>query len=264
MENTPHKQTFDFTGRRVLFLGGIHEIMFGVAEAFANAGAHLILTYKAGEATPAIPAALSASTLLPVVLNDPQQLEETLASLSFDTAIISPGWFSHAAFMDGEAAEVYQAMDDAFDANFTDSTFAAQAAARHMLANQQRGNIIFLSSVVSKIPMVKTSLTGASLAAIDVVARMAAIDLAPHGVRVNIVAAGWITGNWSAPLLTDQDRMYTPDDIPLNKAGSPADIGHACCFLASPMASYITGSVLTVDGGFSLTKSAAASPYPNG
>ncbi|MEM8484827.1 MAG: SDR family oxidoreductase [Bacteroidota bacterium] len=248
----------------MLFLGGVHEIMWGIAEAFAAAGATLILTYKAGEDAPRIPATLSDATLLPVTLNNPEQLQQTLSAHAFDTAIVSPGWFKHAAFMAGEATDVYQDIDAAFDVNFADSTFAAQAAAKHMAANQQAGSIIFLSSVVGKIPMVKTNLTGASLAAIDVVARMAAVDLAPHGIRVNIVSAGWILGDWAAPVLTDKQTMYTTADIPLSKAGRPADVGHACCFLASPMASYITGSVLTVDGGFSLTKSAAASPYAHG
>ncbi len=264
MANIPRDMTFDFAGRRVLLLGGIHAISIGVAEAFARTGAELAITYAAEREAPRLPGHLAEATLLPVDLQSPTQLAQQLAALAFDTAVISPAWFAHMAFIDGEETAVYRAIDDAFASNFAATTFAAQAAAKHMITNEQAGNIVFLSSVVNKIPMVNTNIVGTSLAALDVVARMAAVDLAPHNIRVNTVAAGWIKGAWSGSVLTEEHTMHTPSDIPMQHAGAPADIGNACCFLASSMASYITGSTITVDGGFSLTKSAAPSPYKHG
>ena len=132
-----------------------------------------------------------------------------------------------------------------------------------MIELRKGGAIVFLSSVVSKMPMVETNLVGSSLASLEVVATMSAVELAPYNIRVNVVAAGWIDGAWASPLLGSDSTMREASDIPAGKAGSPTSVGNACCFLASPLADYITGAVLPVDGGFMLTKSAAKSPYPD-
>ena len=78
-----------------------------------------------------------------------------------------------------------------------------------------------------------------------------------------MVAAGWVAGSWAGNMLTDEGKMHQVDDIPGGKAISAEMIGDACCYLASEQAAGITGTVLPVDGGFLLTKSAALSPLPN-
>jgi 3-oxoacyl-[acyl-carrier protein] reductase len=90
---------------------------------------------------------------------------------------------------------------------------------------------------------------------------MAAVDLGQHGIRVNIIAAGWLSDERSKPILTEDGQLHTPEDIPLGTIGEPGDVGNLCCFLASPLSRYITGTVIPVDGGFLLTKSSAQTPY---
>ena len=157
----------------------------------------------------------------------------------------------------------YTDIERAYHANFEQAIYAAQAVAKRLIALGQGGAMIFLSSVVSKVPMIETNLVGSSLASIEVIATMSAIELAEYDIRVNVVAAGWIEGSWSSPLVGSNGNFREPMDIPAGKLGSAKHVGNACCFLASPMADYITGIVLPVDGGFMLTKSAVKSPYPD-
>ncbi len=252
------KGGFDFAGYMVLMLGGINDISTDVARVFEKAGARLIIGYQNSQEAESLSTDLPAATLIETDLNKPQRLAKILADTSFNIVIISPGFFSHKPFMQTAPAEI----DTAFSANFEQSTYAAQAAAKSLIGRSTPGSIIFLSSVASLTPMVRTNLTGSSLAAIEVIAKMAAIDLAPHDIRVNVVAAGWLESDWSKPLHTPDGKMLTASDIPVEEAGSRQSIGAACCFLASPMAAYITGTVLPVDGGFLLTKSSVKSPYP--
>jgi NAD(P)-dependent dehydrogenase (short-subunit alcohol dehydrogenase family) len=80
-----------------------------------------------------------------------------------------------------------------------------------------------------------------------------AIAWAPHGVRVNAIAPGWIETPLTAPLLADAaKRDAITARTPLGRWGKPADVAGAALFLASPAAAFITGAVLPVDGGYSV------------
>ena len=222
----------------------------GVVSAFQNAGSKVILGGDKAEDDPL------HVTYVPATLSNPDILTTQLAECPFNIVILSPDWFEQGSFMDTKPGDI----GDAMTINFEQATFGAQAAAKSMITRNQAGTIIFLSSVAGLMPMIHTNLVGSSLAALHVIARMAAVDLAPHHIRVNVVAAGWVDETWSGKMLTGDGLMHTPEDIPLGNSGSVQSIGDACCFLASPMASYITGTIIPVDGGFLLTKSAAGSP----
>jgi NAD(P)-dependent dehydrogenase (short-subunit alcohol dehydrogenase family) len=95
---------------------------------------------------------------------------------------------------------------------------------------------------------------------LQVIAQMAAVDLGPYGITVNIIAMGvtdegWIPRSLNVGSLTEVQRY-----IPLTRVGSIDDIGDVCCFLASDQARYITGAIIPVDGGYTLTKAGAGTP----
>ena len=244
----------DLSNQTVLLMGGLHAVSLGVARAFHQAGARLIIAYE----PPLVEVEMPPARLCETTLADSHALDETLADLTFHTVVISPGWFEHAPFMEATPADI----DAAFSRNLAEATFAAQAAARRMIAQGAGGVMLFLTSVAAQTPMVHTNLTGSSLAAVEVIAQMAAVDLAPHGIRVNLVSAGWVEGAWSRPFIDAEGEMYNRSDIPAGHIGTPESVGEACCFLASSQARYITGARLPVDGGFLLTKSSAKTPYP--
>ena len=247
---------FDFSNQTVLCIGGVSDLAAGVATAFSEAGAQLLIVHEAGVNEEVLHSYPEAD-FMEAPLDDPEGLQSLLAHQFFRTAVICPGWFDHRPFMACDLADI----EDAYRQNFEYATYGAQAAAKRLIALGEGGAMIFLSSVVSKMPMVETNLVGSSLASLEVVATMSAVDLAQHNIRVNVVASGWVEGTWSLPLLGPDGKMRESTDIPAGKIGSARSVGNACCFLASPMADYITGVVLPVDGGFLLTKSAAQSPY---
>ena len=221
---------FDFSGQTVLMIGGLSDLAAGVAAVFKEAGADVLVVHSPGsdlEPGNAYPEA----TFVATPLDDPEALVAHLSTFAFQTAVICPDWFEHARFMDARPEDI----DQAYQRNVEHAIYAAQAAAKRLIQQGNGGAMVFLSSVVSKMPMIETNLVGSSLASLEVIATMSAVDLAAYGIRVNVVAAGWIKGSWSAPLLESDGTMKNPADIPVGGLGSTRSVGHACCFLASPL-----------------------------
>lgn len=251
----------DLSNQTVLVIGGLHEVALGVARAFQQVGAAIILASDPAADEDQPEPVLPGATQYDIDLSDPAAVARQVAALPpVQTVVISPAWFQHIPFMAMTAADI----DRAVAQNFEQATYLAQAAAKHLLRHKIPGSLIFLSSVASLTPTIQTNMAGSTLAALEVVAKMAAVDLGPHRIRVNIVAAGWVDSAWSQPLLTEAGRLYNERDVPLRRVGQPEEVGEVCCFLASPLARYVTGAILPVDGGYLLTKSEGVTPSPPG
>lgn len=124
-----------------------------------------------------------------------------------------------------------------------------QAAARHMAAHGG-GAIVNISSLGGQRAHRDSVIYDSGKGAIDAATRSLAIDLAPHGIRVNAVAPGAIA-NDRRHLMSEEQRTRQQAEVPLGRVGTGEDIAQAVVFLVSDAASYITGHVLTVDGGLS-------------
>ena len=81
--------------------------------------------------------------------------------------------------------------------------------------------------------------------------RSLAREWGPSGIRVNALAPGWIEGQMNQVYDADDAALFV-DEVPLGRLGKPEDIAEAACFLVSDKASYITGQVLAVDGGYTI------------
>lgn len=137
-------------------------------------------------------------------------------------------------------------------------SFNAARAAFDQL-RQTRGTIIFVSAGQSYVPQAFQVHAGAAKAGVDQLMRNLALEWGPHGIRVNSVIPGPIDGSEGLAKLSapGQMEMYLTT-VPLGRLGQVEEIGHAVAFLCSPLAAYVTGTQLIVDGGANLPGSALA------
>jgi glucose 1-dehydrogenase len=129
---------------------------------------------------------------------------------------------------------------------------ATQLAARMMIAQEQPGNIVTISSVLAHVPYVNSSPYNGAKAAINQMTRTWALELAPHRIRVNAIEPGWIDTPGERAFATEDQLREEAAKLPLGRLGRAEEIAKAVAFLVSEDASYITGSILKVDGGISL------------
>jgi NAD(P)-dependent dehydrogenase (short-subunit alcohol dehydrogenase family) len=146
-----------------------------------------------------------------------------------------------------------QQWDRVFRVNVTGSFMMSQAFARHCVARGSGGAIVSISSGSARSPRPAGAAYSASKAALETMSKVFAMELGEHGIRVNVVAPGYIdVRGWSDAFpdrAPDDLRAALVDAIPLGVAGDPRDIASAVLFLASQDAAHITGAVLDVDGG---------------
>jgi NAD(P)-dependent dehydrogenase (short-subunit alcohol dehydrogenase family) len=148
--------------------------------------------------------------------------------------------------------ETIAGFDRTLAVNLVGPWACAQAAARHMIDAGRGGRIVNVTSVLAFVPLEGGGAYGAAKAGLEALTKVLALELAPHGIKVNAVAPGH----------TATPMNYGPDDlraatisrpvIPTARAAAPDEIAAAIAFLASPAASYATGASLLVDGGLLL------------
>lgn len=137
--------------------------------------------------------------------------------------------------------------------NLRGAWLPAQAAARHWIATRSHGSVTMTSSIASRCGISGLAPYGATKGGIDQLVRTLAVEWADAGIRVNAVAPGYVANIMagvtvhSDPKSEERIRQFTP----MRRRGSVEEIAAPFVFLASAAASYITGAVLAVDGGYS-------------
>jgi len=129
----------------------------------------------------------------------------------------------------------------------------AQEAARLMAGAGQGGRIVMVSSINQAHANPQIAHYVATKGGVMMLARAMALELADHGITVNLVAPGTIETDINRHMLADPDfraRKLAP--VPLKRAGTPEDVAAAVGYLASEAASYVTGSTIVVDGGLTI------------
>jgi NAD(P)-dependent dehydrogenase (short-subunit alcohol dehydrogenase family) len=248
---TASQLTFDFTGRVAVVTGAARGIGRALVLAFARAGAGVVAVDRDAvglqETLSLSPDGVAA------LVSDISRPEEAQAAIDaaknhfgrLDICVNNAAVAPHTALLE-ERAEVW---DQVYAVNCRGTFLMTQAAARLMIAGGHGGRIINFSSGASRRGSPGAAAYASSRAAVESFTRVAAIELAPHGILVNTVSPGLIdTQPKPLPPKMAKTLGQRIPTLPLARPGQPEEVVALVLFLASDAASYINGSVLRVDG----------------
>ena len=234
-------------GQRVLVTGASRGIGLAIAERFAAAGATLYLNGRDPERLAEVCARLGA-TALPFDAGDATAVKDAFQQLfrqtrALDVLVNNAGVLEDALLGMVTEAQVTQT----FASNTHSVIYCSQYAAR-MMQRARRGSIINLASIIGREGGAGLSVYAGSKAAVIGITRSLAKELAGSGVRVNAIAPGIID--------TDLTRGQPPSKVaerlagvPMGRVGTADEVAKVALFLASDLASYVTGQIIGVDGG---------------
>jgi len=239
-------------GRCVCVTGSTHGIGYAMAEAFARAGARLVINSHLPD-NGALEK-LSALTECHFVQADLSSVEgarglvdEAVRLLGrLDTLVNNAGTFRDVDFEDLESEN----FERTFNLNVRGYLFASQAFAKAVQPGQENPSIICVGSTNSLAAEKNSVIYDTSKGAVLMMVRSMAVTLARRGIRVNGIGPGIVETPLTQQGLDSGDtRRILRAQIPMGRIGEPDDIGEAAVFLASSGARYITGQMLYIDGG---------------
>jgi NAD(P)-dependent dehydrogenase (short-subunit alcohol dehydrogenase family) len=241
--------SFDFSGTRVLVTGGSNGIGLGIAQAFARAGARVVIT-----GTRAVAAEydhdLSAFEYRSADMRDAETLDALASSIdSLDVLVNNAG--ANLAVRNEWNPEVFE---EAVRINLF-GAFQLAVRLKDRIAKSSiegGGSVLNIASMSAYVAVPLVPGYGAAKAAIVQMTKNMGVAWAKENVRVNAVAPGLIESNMTA-VMKGIEALEKPemDRTPMGRWGTPDDIAPAYLFLASPAARFITGQTLCVDGGYS-------------
>ena len=253
-----------FQGKTVFVTGGGSGINLGVARNFAALGAHLAICGRTQAKLDRAATELSALSAhaggkaLPVAadVRDYPALEAALGRTQDEIGPIDVLVAGAAGnFLAPAEALSPNGFKTVIDIDLLGAFNAARGAFTQLKAT--RGCIIFISAGQAFVPHAYQAHVGAAKAGIDNLMRNLALEWGKYGIRANSIVPGPIEGTEGMRRLsTPENDARNKQAIPLRRYGQTDDIGQAAVFLASPLAAYVTGAVLCVDGGSNLIGSA--------
>jgi NAD(P)-dependent dehydrogenase (short-subunit alcohol dehydrogenase family) len=249
-----------FKGKTVFVTGGGSGINLGVAKNFAALGASVAICGRTQDKLDAAAAELRAcgAKVCPVAadVRDMAALEAAFARSRDELGPMSVLVCGAAGNFLAPAEKLSSnGFRTVIEIDLVGSFNAARAAFTQLQAT--RGCLIFMSAGMAYMPHAYQAHVGAAKAGIDMLMKNLAIEWGQHGVRSNSIVPGPIEGTEGlARLAGPAQRDALIGSVPLRRTGSVDDIGQAAVFLASPLASFVTGCVLVCDGGQNLAGSA--------
>jgi NAD(P)-dependent dehydrogenase (short-subunit alcohol dehydrogenase family) len=249
------KNIFSLAGKIVVVTGGGSGLGLAISTTMIEAGARVIMVGRRADVLQnAVTTLGSAASYKVFDISDLPGLPQFVKEVEqvhgqVDVLVNNAGINMKKDFLDVTDAD----FESVIRTNQQSAFALSREFARQMVV-RGNGSIIMISSMAAKYGIPKVISYTAAKSAIEGMTRAMAVDLSPLGIRVNCIAPGFIETEMSAKALNNdpQRKAKVLGRTPLGHLGKPEDVGYAAVYLASDAAKYVTGVILTVDGGNSI------------
>jgi len=253
-------QLFDMTGKVALVTGGGTGLGRQFALTLAGAGASVILAARRSEPLQAtadeVRAAGSEAYCIAIDVADPASVRSAFEAIAgigtLDVVVNNAGAAGGGSLLD----TTDETWDRLMGVNVKGAWLVARAAVQQMMARGQGGSIVNVASVLGMAAQKGTANYPVSKAALLHLTRAMAVEWARYGVRVNALAPGYFGTDMSDGFLRSERGKAMVQRMPIRRLGNPAELGGALLLLASDASTYMTGAVISIDGGLSVLTTA--------
>ncbi|MFN8709094.1 MAG: SDR family NAD(P)-dependent oxidoreductase [Planctomyces sp.] len=248
----------DFSGKNAIVTGSSKGIGAAVALQLARGGANVTIncsssTEKAEEVAAQIRKLGRKALVIAADVSRQKSVEEMVERTvqefgSLDCYVSNAVYSDRQLMLDADMEGFRRTIDVTMWGAF----YGVRAAAAQMKKQGTGGAITVVSSPHAVIPFPTAMAYNMSKAAIDHMARTAAIEVVQYGIRVNVFHPGWIDTPGERKFFTEDQLAAGAGELPMKRLGSPEEMAYGICFTLSREAAYMTGSTMTMDGGVEL------------